>query len=130
MRLGLKNWHDMLGLSVLFLAMFRAAVNFTSVVPRIVPELQNWHHHFARLMQMVLYMLMICMSILERLTLSAEGELVTFFGLKLPQLLGKNKLIADLAKEFHEAGGRRHGKLLFDRSARIGGVVSSLCDSG
>ena len=104
-REGLKTWHFMLGLSVLVLVVFRAVARFTSVVPRIQPDPPNWQSLFAKLMHVALYVLMIGMPLMGWLTLSAEGKVVTFFGLHLPQLVGESKSVANWAKEFHETGG-------------------------
>jgi cytochrome b561 len=104
-REGLKTWHFMLGLSVLALVVFRAAVHFIGVVPRIQPEPPKWQNRFAKLMHVALYALMIGMPLVGWLTLSAQGKVVPFFGVQLPQLVGESKSLADWAKELHETGG-------------------------
>ncbi len=104
-REGLKAWHFMLGLSVLVLVVFRAAVRFSAIVPRIQPDPPKWQSLFAKLVHVALYALMIGMPLLGWLTLSAEGKAVPFFGLQLPQLVGESKSVAEWAKELHETGG-------------------------
>jgi superoxide oxidase len=104
-REGLKTWHFMLGLSVLGLVVFRAAVHFIGVVPRIHPDPPKWQALLAKLMHVALYALMIGMPLMGWLTLSAEGKVVPFFGMQLPQLVGESKSVADWAKELHETGG-------------------------
>jgi cytochrome b561 len=104
-REGLKTWHFMLGLSVLVLVVFRAAVHFVGDVPRIQPDPPKWQSLFAKAMHVALYAFMICMPLLGWLTLSAEGKVVPFFGVQLPQLVGESKSVADWAKELHETGG-------------------------
>ena len=104
-REGLKTWHFMLGLSVLVLVVFRATVHFVGVVPRIQPAPPKWQNLFAKLMHVALYALMIGMPIMGWLALSAEGRVVSFFGMHLPQLVNESKSVADWAKELHETGG-------------------------
>ena len=104
-REGLKAWHFMLGASVLILVAFRAVLQLTDTTPRIDPAPPEWQQHFAKLMHLALYALMIGMPLLGWLTLSAEGKQIGFFGLQLPPLIGENKSVAEWAKEIHEAGG-------------------------
>lgn len=105
LREGLKTWHFMLGLSVFVLVVVRLGVRFTSVVPRIQPESPKWQSRFAQAMHIALYLLMIVMPLLGWLTLSAQGKVVPFFGLHLPQLVGESKSVAGWFKELHESGG-------------------------
>jgi superoxide oxidase len=104
-REGLKTWHFMLGLSVLALVLFRAAVNLVGIAPRIQPDPPTWQKILAKLTHLALYALMIGMPILGWLTLSAEGKIIPFFGLQLPALVNASKSVAGWAKEFHEIGG-------------------------
>ena len=105
MREGLKTWHFMLGLSVLVLAVFRVAVHFIGVAPRIQPDPPKWQTLLAKLMHLALYALMIGLPFLGWLTLSAEGKVIPFFGLQLPQLVVASKAVAGWTKELHETGG-------------------------
>ena len=93
-REGLKTWHFMLGLSVLALVLFRAAVNLVGIAPRIQPDPPTWQKILAKLMHLALYALMIGMPILGWLTLSAEGKIIPFFGLQLPALVNASKSVA------------------------------------
>jgi len=87
------------------LVVFRATVHFVGVVPRIQPAPPKWQNLFAKLMHVALYALMIGMPIMGWLALSAEGRVVSFFGMHLPQLVNESKSVADWAKELHETGG-------------------------
>lgn len=104
-REGLKAWHFMLGLSVLALVAIRALLHLTDTTPRIDPEPPRWQSVVAKTMHFALYALMIGMPLLGWLTLSAAGKPIPFFGLQLPPLVAENKVVADWAKEIHEAGG-------------------------
>ena len=100
----LKNWHFMLGLSVLVLAAARLVINLVDRAPGITPEPPRWQSLFARAMHYALYALMLGLPVLGWLLLSASGKPIPFFGMILPALIGENKDTADLIKEIHETG--------------------------
>jgi len=104
-REALKEWHFMLGLSVLVLVVLRLVIRLTAPVPSIVPQPPTWQNFFAKLMHLALYILMIGMPLGGWLILSAEGKPIPFFGMQLPALSGESKNLADLAEEIHEVGG-------------------------
>ncbi|MEQ1598433.1 MAG: cytochrome b [Methylotenera sp.] len=104
-REALKTWHFMLGLAVFVLVWLRLLVNITSPVPRVMPSPPKWQMLSAKLMHAALYVLMMAMPLLGWFLLSASGKTIPFFGLELPALIVKNKDVADLIKEIHEAGG-------------------------
>ena len=104
-REGLKALHFMLGLGVLVLVAIRAVFHLVGTTPQIDPEPPRWQNLMAKAMHFALYALMIGMPLLGWLTLSAQGKQIPFFGLQLPPLVGDNKVVADWAKEIHEAGG-------------------------
>jgi superoxide oxidase len=95
----------MLGISVLVLLVVRVIARLMNVTPRIQPETPKWQTIFASVTHLALYVWMIGMPFLGWLTLSAEGKVVSFFGLQLPQLVGASESIADWSQELHEAGG-------------------------
>jgi len=104
LRSGLRTAHFTLGLCVLLLVLVRIAVRLTGVVPPIVPELPGWQMLLAKLMHLALYVWMLVMPLLGWLTLSAEGGPVTFFGLHVMSLVGKDQSLADAVGEIHETG--------------------------
>jgi superoxide oxidase len=93
----------MLGISVLVLLVVRVIARLMNVTPRIQPEPPKWQTIFASVTHLALYVWMIGMPFLGWLTLSAEGKVVSFFGLQLPQLVGASESIADWSQELHEA---------------------------
>ncbi|MEO7107180.1 MAG: cytochrome b [Rhodoferax sp.] len=105
LRVGLKNWHFMLGLTVLLLVALRVVLRLTSETPPIVPPPPRWQVVLARLVQAGLYVLMIGMPILGWLTLSASGKPIPFFFGQLPGLVNESKSVAGWAKEIHETCG-------------------------
>jgi len=52
-----------------------------------------------------LYLFMIVMPLLGWLTLSAEGDLIPFFGLQLPPLIDPDRSLAHSIKDIHETIG-------------------------
>jgi cytochrome b561 len=105
LRIALKTWHSMLGLSVLVLVALRLLVHLANPIPRIQPEPPRWQHLTARLVHIALYGFMVGMPLAGWLLLSAEGKPIPFFGLELPALIAENRDFAHLIEEIHETGG-------------------------
>jgi cytochrome b561 len=104
-REALKDWHFMLGLTVLVLVALRLLNRLVGGNPAVVPPLPLWQHRLASATHVALYVLMIIMPILGWLTLSAAGKPIPFFGVQLPALLAENKNLAGQLKEVHETIG-------------------------
>jgi cytochrome b561 len=104
-REALKMWHFMLGLCVLLLIWVRLFFIVQTKRPEILPTPPKWQHVLSKIVQGLLYLLMIGLPILGWLMLSAKGKIIPFFGLELPALMGENKALGDLIKEIHETGG-------------------------
>jgi len=102
-REALKNWHFMLGLSVLLLVVVRLLLRFIAGPrPAIRPAPPLWQERLARLVQFLLYALMIGMPLAGWMALSAGGKPVPFFGWEWPALLGPDKALASRIKGVHE----------------------------
>lgn len=106
LREGLKTWHFMLGLSILFLVGVRIAARLLAPTPAIVPAPAPWQAWAAKGMHLALYALMAGMPIVGWLILSAEGKPVPFFGLELPALAGKSHGLAESLEDLHESVGK------------------------
>ena len=104
-REALKNWHFMLGLSVLGLVLLRLLARRIGVTPVIVPAVPAWRQRLGGVLHGALYLLMVVMPLLGWLVLSAAGDAIPFFGARLPALLGENKALAHTLKEVHETVG-------------------------
>lgn len=104
-REALKDWHFMLGLTVLALVALRLVNRFLGDTPAVVPPMPRWQQRLASAMHLALYILMLTMPLLGWLTLSASGKPIPFFGVQLPALLAENKSLASQLKEVHEALG-------------------------
>jgi cytochrome b561 len=105
LREALKTWHFMLGLCVFALVSLRIYARLSEPTPSITPKPMPWQNLSANVMHIALYAFMICMPLLGWLLLSANGKPILFFGIELPELIGKNKDIADSIKEIHETIG-------------------------
>jgi cytochrome b561 len=100
----LKTWHFMLGLTVFVLVWVRLIARLISPTPLIEPPIARWQDMTAKAVQALLYLLMIAMPLLGWLTLSAEGQPISFYGWQLPSLMAENKDLAATINEIHEAG--------------------------
>lgn len=105
MRDGLKHWHFMMGLCILLLLAARVVARRRSPVPPIVPPLPGWQRLSALSMHAILYLFLLVMPVLGWLTLSAKGQVIPFFGLELPALIGKDKPLARNLQDIHETIG-------------------------
>ena len=104
-RNALKTWHYLLGLSVFILVWVRLVVRLLDSTPPIVPAPPRWQVRVAHASEFAIYIFMIAMPLLGWLILSAENEVVSFFGLQLPALVGEDKQLAEQIEEVHELIG-------------------------
>lgn len=104
-REGLKTWHFMLGLSVFVLVWIRLIARWRT--PWLAVE-TGWTRWPAAAMHIALYGGMIVLPLLGWLVLSAEGDVIPFFGLSLPPLIAPDedraKQLEDLHRTIGEAG--------------------------
>ena len=102
-REALKNWHYWLGLAVLLLVWLRIVARLIWKVP--APIERGWRNLASRATHGALYVLMIAMPLAGWAILSAEGDPVSFFGLRLPALVAQDRPLAETFEEIHELGG-------------------------
>lgn len=98
----LKQWHFMIGLTVLAVVGVRILVNVFAKAPQIVPEPPRWQHLMAKAMHLALYALMIALPVMGWLILSAKGQSIPFWGISLPPLTGESATLAKQVKNIHE----------------------------
>ena len=103
-RLTMIAWHKWLGITILTLAVARLLWRYLSVRPDdhhpAVPAIMN---RAAKLGHLALYALLLIVPLLGWLYSSAAGFKVVLFELvPIPDLVGKNKQLADLLAELHE----------------------------
>ncbi len=105
LREGLKTWHFMLGLTILLLFFVRIVVRFLTAKPPILPTPSAWQMHLSKGVHLALYTFMLVMPLLGWTILSAEGETIPFYGLKLFPLVSQSKAFAEQVQEVHETIG-------------------------
>lgn len=105
-KLRLYSWHKWIGITVLLLAMLRAAWRVTHAAPPANPAHPAWQQLAARSAHLGLYVLMFALPLSGWAFSSASGYPVKYLGLiPLPDLLDKNKELAELFKEVHRILG-------------------------
>lgn len=103
-RTMLKSWHFTLGLTVFVLVWMRIAARLLTPSPAPLAE-PMWRSMAARAVHLALYALMIVMPLAGWALLSAEGDVIPFYGLALPALIAPNEPLGAQIKELHELGG-------------------------
>lgn len=104
--LAMKSWHFTLGLTVLVLLPIRLLARVGGGgAPPIHPPLAAAQEKLAKLVHLLLYLFLLVMPILGWMTLSAKGQVIPFFGLELPPLLGADKPLGHQLEEIHETIG-------------------------
>lgn len=104
-REGLKTLHFTLGLVIFLLVWVRLYARLKGPSPAIVPPPPRWQLAIAHTTELAIYLLMISMPLLGWLSLNAEGDPISLFGVPLPQLIGANKQLAGQLEEVHESIG-------------------------
>lgn len=99
----LAFWHYSLGLTVFGFVWFRLLARCMGRSPVIRPALPIGQAIMAKVVQFLLYGLMIGLPVLGWLTLSAKGVPVPFFNLELPVLITADHDYARLFKKIHES---------------------------
>lgn len=102
-KLKLYSWHKWIGISVLLLACARAAWRVTHPAPPANPAHPRWQRRAAAFTHAALYALMFALPLSGWLFSSASGYPVKYLGvLPLPDLVGKDKALADTLEAVHE----------------------------
>ena len=101
LKLKLFSWHKSLGLVVLVLLPLRMVLRSLDPLDR-VRELVPWEARLSSLVHGLLYLLMFVAPMLGWLHSSASGFQVVWFGVwPLPDLVAKNKAVAELLGDLH-----------------------------
>lgn len=103
-KLKLYSWHKWLGMSVLFLLPLRLAFRWADKLDH-TRGLTLLEQRASALVHGLLYALLLAVPLTGWLHSSAAGFPVVWLGvLPLPDMVGKDKLLAEFFKELHEGG--------------------------
>jgi cytochrome b561 len=101
LKLKLYAWHKWVGISVLFLLPLRLLLRVSDRFDHAA-DLLPWEVRASAVVHAALYLLMVVVPVLGWLASSAAGFQVVWFGvLPLPDLVGKDKALAEVLKELH-----------------------------
>ena len=101
-KLKLYSWHKWLGVTIWLLVVLRLLWRATHRPPPL-PEMPRWQALAAAATHWLLYALVIVIPISGWLFSSASGFPVVYLGLvQLPDLVGKDKALAEVLQEVHE----------------------------
>lgn len=101
-KLKFYSWHKWIGVALFTLVIIRLAWRLTHPIPRLPATMSVWEQNAARSVHFLLYFLMLAIPLSGWLMSSAAGFPVVFLGwIPLPDLVAKNKELADLFKQIH-----------------------------
>lgn len=105
LKLRMFNWHKWVGVTVLALVIFRSVWRATHPPPALLP-MPAWQRKVAHGLHHLLYAVMFLQPVSGWIYSNAAGYPVVYLGLlRLPNLIGKDKALADTLVEVHEALG-------------------------
>jgi cytochrome b561 len=103
-KLRIYSYHKWIGITVLLLAIVRVTWRTTHRPPAMPATMKNWEKFAAESVHYLLYALIFAVPFSGWLMSSAMGFQTVWFGvLPLPDLVGKNKELADVLHEVHES---------------------------
>ena len=101
LRLKMFNWHKWVGITVLWLAALRILWRVTHRPPALVP-MPAWQRIVAHSLHGVLYLLMLAQPLVGWIYSNASGYPIVYLRLvRLPDLVARNKLLAERMQELH-----------------------------
>jgi len=104
LKLKLYSWHKWIGVTIFLLAAARLLWRALHPAPPLPAATPQWQRVAAAISHWLLYALLVCIPISGWLMSSAYGVTVVYFGLiPLPDLVAKNKELAETLKVLHEA---------------------------
>ena len=104
LKVELFSWHKWIGITVLALFFVRVLWRLRHPAPPLLP-MAAWQHYAAQAAHGMLYALLLVQPLTGWLYSSAAGHSVVYLGLvRLPDLVGKNPVLAPSLREVHETG--------------------------
>lgn len=105
-REAMKGWHYAIGLTVFALVWLRLLLRLLLRVPEAEPASPRWVKLAGAAAHGALYLLMIALPLIGWLLIGAEGQTVSWLGIELPPLVGRNDALAERLEEMHELLGK------------------------
>ncbi len=103
-KLKLYSYHKWIGVTIFLLVLIRIAWRISHRPPAPPASMPAWQHSAANIAHFFLYALTLAIPLSGWLMSSATGFQVVYLGLlPIPDLLAKNKDVADQMKQLHEA---------------------------
>jgi len=101
LRLKMFNWHKWVGITVLWLAALRIVWRMTHRAPAMLP-MPAWQRIAAHSLHGLLYLLMLAQPLTGWIYSNASGYPIVYLRLiPLPNLVAKDKLLAERVQELH-----------------------------
>lgn len=102
-KLKLYSYHKWIGVTIFALVLFRLLWRLGHRPPPPPPSMPAWQHRAAAVTHVVLYALTLAIPISGWLMSSASGFQVVYLGiLPIPDVLAKDKALADQLKDAHQ----------------------------
>ena len=96
------SWHKWIGVTVFMLALARVAWRLAHPAPAWETQFPLWQQRAATAMHVVLYLLIVVIPLTGWLYSSATGVPTVYLGvMRLPDLIAKDKALAELLKSVH-----------------------------
>ncbi|MGE0357863.1 MAG: cytochrome b [Burkholderiales bacterium] len=103
-KLRYYSWHKWTGVTIFLLSAARLLWRLGHPAPGLPPSMPDWQRRAAKASHLALYVLFFAAPLSGWLFSSASGFQTVYFGvLPLPDLLGKDKALADLLQLVHRA---------------------------
>jgi cytochrome b561 len=101
-KLRLFSYHKWIGVTVFLLALARIVWRWRHRAPALPAAMRPWERIVAHATHMLLYVLLLAVPLTGWLMSSAHGFPVVYFGvIPLPDLVGKNKELAEALETVH-----------------------------
>jgi cytochrome b561 len=101
-KLKYVSWHKWIGVTVFLLALARLAWRMRHAAPSLPSAMTAWQRRAAALTHQLLYVLIVVIPLTGWLYSSATGVPTVYLGLvQLPDLVGRDKPLADLLRVVH-----------------------------
>lgn len=103
-KLRLYSYHKWLGVTIFLLALIRLAWRSAHPAPALPADMPTWEKNAARGGHAALYAFMLSVPVIGWVMSSAHGFQTVYFGvLPIPDLIGKDKELAEVLEKVHAA---------------------------